>query len=155
MASSKTSDGLTSLMLFLARLALGAWLLLAGYGVFDGVGGAEYLKLHLVHARDVLPESMARYYLTALPYVEILTGLLLILGLLTRVAGLLAAIVLASLLLGLTGSALTLDLGAASPFAPELVMLTLGLVLVATGGGNLGIDKRFGGGGKTKAAAAE
>jgi uncharacterized membrane protein YphA (DoxX/SURF4 family) len=79
---------------------------------------------------------------------------LLAFGILTRVSALLAAILLAASLLGATGSKFRVELGAASPFSPELVMVALALVLVATGGGNFGFDRRVTGG-KSKASAKD
>lgn len=154
MASSKSNGGLTNLMLLVARIALGAWFVLHGYGILDGVGRTAYADLHLAHARELLPDSMARTYLLALPYVEIATGAMILFGILTRVAGFLAAILLAAGLLGVTGSKFHVEPGASAPFSPELVILTLALLLVATGGGGFGFDRRVTGGkGKSKASA--
>jgi putative oxidoreductase len=154
MATSKSTDGLTSLMVLLARLALGAWFLVHGYGVLDGVGSAGFVDLHLAHARELLPEGLARSYLIGLPYTEIAAGALLVIGLLTRVAALLGAILLCAGLLGATGMGWRFELGAAAPFSPELVMLALALLLVALGSGSCGLDRRFGGG-KSKPSSAE
>ncbi|TAJ21304.1 MAG: DoxX family membrane protein [Planctomycetota bacterium] len=154
MASTKSNGGLTHLMLLLARVALGAWFVLHGYGILDGVGREAYAELHLAHARELLPASMARTYLVALPYAEIATGAMLVFGILTRVAGLLGAILLGAVLLGVTGSAFHFEPAAAAPFSPELVMLALALLLVATGGGNFGFDRRVTGG-KAKASAKD
>lgn len=155
MASTKSTGGLTNLMLLLARVALGAWFVLHGYGILDGDGGRQaFIDQHLTHARELLPDSLARTYLVALPYVEIATGAMLVFGILTRVAGMLAAIQLAAVLLGVTGAKFHVQIGASSPFSPELVLLALALLFVATGGGGLGFDRRVTGGkGKSKSSA--
>lgn len=63
-----------------ARLVLGGALLLAGGLKVGNPSGSA----RAVQAYDVLPFEVARYVGYALPYVEVIIGLLLVLGLFTR-----------------------------------------------------------------------
>src|SRR5687768_16153113 len=76
-----------SIGLFLARVPLGAYFLLAGVGKLRG-GVGKFVESNLSMAREHLPEKWASIFLNTLPYAEIVLGGMLILGLLTRVTSL-------------------------------------------------------------------
>ena len=67
---------------FTFRLALGTTLIVAGAGKLTE--RAEFVTL--CEELDLLPDILARFYGTALPWVEIVVGSLLLLGLLSRFA---------------------------------------------------------------------
>ena len=67
---------------FVFRLALGVTFIVSGAGKLPE-GGSFVAK---VEDFDLLPEALARFYGTALPWVEIVIGSFLVLGLLLRFA---------------------------------------------------------------------
>lgn len=94
----------------LLRLVLGLVLLVAGgLKVGNPLGAAR-----AVQAYEVLPFELARWVGYALPWVEIVVGLLLVLGLFTRVSALLGAVLMLAFVIGI-GQAwargLTIDCG--------------------------------------------
>ena len=94
----------------LLRLVLGVVLLLAGgLKVGNPLGAAR-----AVQAYEGLPFALARWVGYALPWVEIVVGLLLVLGLFTRVSALLGAVLMLAFVIGI-GQAwargLTIDCG--------------------------------------------
>lgn len=93
-----------------ARLVLGGVLLVAG-GVKIGnpLGSAR-----AVQGYDVMPFEVAKYVGYGLPWVEIVVGLLLVLGLLTRGSALLGALLMAAFVVGIAQAwarGLTIDCG--------------------------------------------
>jgi uncharacterized membrane protein YphA (DoxX/SURF4 family) len=67
---------------FFFRIALGLVFIISGAGKL--AEGTAFVDL--VEETNILPHSLARAYGTALPYVEIVIGALLVLGLLSRFA---------------------------------------------------------------------
>ncbi len=67
---------------FFFRLALGVVFIVSGAGKFPE--GAAFVNQ--VEGFDLLPNVLARFYGTALPWVEVVVGAFLILGLLSRFA---------------------------------------------------------------------
>lgn len=94
----------------LARLGLAAvWLISGGIKLSDT--GQTFLA---VQAYDVLPQAFVRPVATALPLVEIVLGLLVLLGLWTRLAGVASALLLVLFIAGVAQSwarGLTIDCG--------------------------------------------
>src|SRR5215213_7969063 len=91
----KNCDACNGFGLFLARVPLGIVLALAGYnkfqyGVENFVNGARSM------GEQFMPANLANMYLHAVPYAEVGLGGMLILGLLTRMSGLLSALMLIS-----------------------------------------------------------
>lgn len=93
-----------------ARLVLGGVLLVAGaLKVGNPLGAAR-----AVQAYDVMPFELARYVGYALPWIEVVIGLLLILGLFTRINGLLGALLMVVFIIGISQAwarGLTIDCG--------------------------------------------
>ena len=104
------AGGIRALLTLLARLALGGVLLVAGgLKVGNPLGSAR-----AVQAYDVLPFELARYVGYALPWVEIVLGVLLVLGLFTRVAALLGGLLMLAFVAGIAQAwarGLTIDCG--------------------------------------------
>src|SRR4051794_41917475 len=90
---SPPSEGSANLGLFLARVPLGAWLLLSGFSRFAGKsGGVEvFVRKSLAVMPAWMPAAAGRPYLLAVPYAEIVLGAALILGIGGGPAGGLAA----------------------------------------------------------------
>ena len=82
----------------LARLTLGIVLLVAGLLKVT----KPQASANAVHAYQVLPYDVGTYVGYALPLVEIIVGVLLILGLFTRIAGVLGALLMVVFITGIT-----------------------------------------------------
>lgn len=94
----------------LARLALGVVLLVAGaLKIGNPLGAAR-----AVQAYDVLPFEMARYVGYALPWLEVIMGILLILGLFTRISAWVGTLLMLAFVIGISQAwarGLTIDCG--------------------------------------------
>jgi uncharacterized membrane protein YphA (DoxX/SURF4 family) len=94
----------------LARLVLGGALLLAGaLKVGNPVGSAR-----AVQAYDVLPFEVARYVGYGLPYLEVVVGALLVLGLFTRATAAIGTLLMIAFVIGIAQAwarGLTIDCG--------------------------------------------
>lgn len=93
-----------------ARLLLGGVLLVAGgLKVGNPLGSAR-----AVQGYDVMPFEVAEYIGYALPWIEVVFGLLLVLGLFTRTSSLLGTLLMVAFVLGITQAwvrGLTIDCG--------------------------------------------
>lgn len=100
----------TGLISLAARLVLGAVLLVAGaLKVGNPLGAAR-----AVQAYDVMPFELAKWVGYALPWIEIVLGLLLVLGLFTRVSALLGGLLMLAFVVGIAQAwarGLTIDCG--------------------------------------------
>lgn len=94
----------------LARLVLGGTLLVAGgLKVGNPLGSAR-----AVQAYDVMPFELARYLGYALPWLEVVIGLLLILGLFTRISATVGTLLMVAFVIGISQAwarGLTIDCG--------------------------------------------
>lgn len=94
----------------LARLVLGVVLLVAGgLKIGNPLGAAR-----AVQAYDVLPFEMARYVGYALPWLEVMMGILLILGLFTRISAWVGTLLMFAFVIGISQAwarGLTIDCG--------------------------------------------
>lgn len=138
---------MVDISLLSARLTLGLYMLLAGWTKTTG-GLAKFADGPFMNMKpDWLPEAVARPYGYALPVLELLTGLLLMLGLFTRWAGGIMALMLLSIFVaavtenGITGG----QKGGA--FHYSLILATIAFVLAIVGPGRLGLDPLYFGGG--------
>lgn len=94
----------------LARLVLGGALLLAGGLKIGNPSGSA----RAVQAYDVLPFEVARVVGYGLPYVEVILGLLLVLGLFTRASAVLGGLLMVVFVVGIAQAwarGLTIDCG--------------------------------------------
>ena len=137
MSKLLNSPASASLGLLLARVPLGAFFLLAGFGKFTGKGGVvEFVASATALLPSYVPPQLGRIYLYALPLVEVLAGAMLILGALTRVGGLLASAMLVSFLLAF-GQVRHPEL----PFQPNLIYLGVSLLVLLAGAGGISFDR--------------
>lgn len=93
-----------------ARVVLGVVLLVAGgLKIGNPLGSAR-----AVQAYDVMPFEVAKYIGYALPWLEIVLGLLIVLGLFTRVSALLGGLLMLAFVVGISQAwarGLTIDCG--------------------------------------------
>src|SRR5258705_8016099 len=128
----------TSLGLLCARIPLGAYFIFASVMKLK-MGAENFANAMLPNATKFLPEHLARMYLTYLPWVELSVGILLIIGLLTRVVATIISLLLLSFTIH-TGVSATLAPDAKLPFHPNLVYLGTALALMLCGPGWISID---------------
>src|SRR5205085_4035084 len=98
--------------LLLARVPLGLYFIAAAIQKFrmeKGVAG--FVEYSMPLATKYMSDSLARNYLTTLPYAEIVLGLFLIAGLLTRFTAAMLALMLISFTIALGGAAAMGQLG--------------------------------------------
>ena len=127
-----------SIGLLLLRVPLGVYFILAGIGKLTAPGGrAAFADAHINQATPFLPEHLARMYLTNLPIIEIVVGSLLVLGLLTRLVGLVAALLITSFTIAVTklGGGQT-----GGPFHPNLIYIGIALAAMLCGPGIFSVD---------------
>jgi uncharacterized membrane protein YphA (DoxX/SURF4 family) len=135
MKNPLASEMSTNLGILVARLALGASLLMAGYAHFSGAGGIKaFANSNVGNLPRWMPGEAAAGYSQVLPFVEMAAGGMLVLGLTTRVGGVLAAVVY-----GVVLSARGIHL---HPHPEEHlpVYLAVAFLLLCLGGGKLTVD---------------
>ncbi|QQR84047.1 DoxX family protein [Candidatus Peregrinibacteria bacterium] len=88
----------------LLRIAIGGMLLLGGWAKF-GMGTAVFVDgTTAMFANSVLPMVLVKGFLTALPLAEVVIGLMLLLGLFTRYAAMLAGLLFSLFVVGLVST---------------------------------------------------
>ncbi|HIZ98373.1 MAG TPA: DoxX family membrane protein [Candidatus Janibacter merdipullorum] len=105
-----TRDRVLDLVGLLARLVLGGALLVAGGLKVGNPRGAA----RAVQGYEIFPFEMAAYIGYALPWIEVVVGLLLVLGLFTRINGLIGALLMTAFVIGIAQAwarGLTIDCG--------------------------------------------
>jgi uncharacterized membrane protein YphA (DoxX/SURF4 family) len=117
---------------FFLRMALGGYFVVAGLMKLDNLPGF----IEEVRKFGVLGPNVSRLYATLLPYLEIVSGTLLIMGFWTTLAALLCSIMLISFIFAIkifpNGNYL---------FNKDLILLAASVCLMFTGSGSLSIDK--------------
>ncbi len=130
-----------SLAIFFGRVTLGAYFGAAGVKkVFEVGVGTFYDESYLKMAPQWLPQAINKVYGQAIPYLELVLGVLLIAGLLTRLAGLLTFGMLVSFTIALM-MAKGPSGGGPVYFHVNVVLCAVALGLVLTGGGGLSVDR--------------
>jgi len=133
MPATRTTGWPLDLALLLARVALGAFFLLAGIGKFR-MGHEAWIQAYSQMKPLWLPEWVATLHGPALPYLEVTVGTLMILGLLARLAGAGMTLMLISftIVTGLIHPQL--------PFHHNGILLPLAFLLTVTGPGRIALD---------------
>ena len=139
--ASSTSAGIG---LLLARLPVGAILGLQGYRILRTTGVSEFTADNLYLVQRHLGEGFAGTYLSAFPYVCLVLGITMILGVLTRPSGLLGAALLVSLAYFRAGMSGFVNPGA--PYAYQLlnaptVYSLFAMIVFFAGPGKLSLDR--------------
>lgn len=153
MKNGKSCEACSGLGLLLVRGMLGSVLLLAGYQKFAAPGGAQaWAASNLSEAQAHLSPTLANLYIHAVPYAEVALGGLLVVGLLTRMSGLLAALMLASFGIAKGGPVHgffnTEYANASQLFQAPFVYGVLALVALFVGPGAISLDRLLFGGRK-------
>jgi uncharacterized membrane protein YphA (DoxX/SURF4 family) len=143
-AKNWPSSKSASVGLLLARLPVGAVLVLQGFRILRKTGLSEFVLDNLTLVQNYLPEGMSRTYLNLFPYLCLILGLTLVLGIVTRTSGVIAALLLCSLAFfraGMTGF-----INANPAYAYQLlngptVYSLFALVVFFAGPGKLSLDR--------------
>lgn len=134
------------LTVFLARAALGLYFLLAGVGKVRGELQNSIGHFYETSFQSLqpawLPTFFAAPYGYALPWLEVVVGAMLTIGLATRLTTTVVSLMLVSFTIALM-IAKGVSGGAAGPFHPNVVMIGLSLLLLAVGGGAISVDAMF------------
>ena len=141
MQNPLSSPASSSLGLLLARVPLGAILVVDGFKKFMGPGGISgYVERTAELVPGYVPEALGGFFLRAGPFVEILAGAMLVLGVLARAGGLAGAVVLAGAMLAVTGLH-GRDGGGMLVLQPNLVFLGVALLVFFAGPGGISMDR--------------
>jgi putative oxidoreductase len=137
MRNPLASPSSTNLGLLFARVPLGAFFVMAGFSAFRGKGGVTgSVEGFSAYA---LPGWFGHLYVGVLPYVAILVGAMLVLGILGRLGGLVASLMLASFLVAFH---VVLDSHALAPMPHRnAVLLGVALLTFLAGPGRFSLDQ--------------
>lgn len=133
--------------LFALRLTVGLYMLLAGVGkvqgeINNGIGHF-YKGPFSAMQPDWLPDAFATSYGYALPWLEVLVGLLLIIGLFTRIVGFagLGMLVSFTIALAIKFNSITAQAdGPGGPFNANYIQWAAYLALMLLGAGAWSVD---------------
>jgi putative oxidoreductase len=144
-----------TVMLAVNRALLGALLLLAGIGKFEKGVGVFYDTVYKGLVPSWLPNWFASPYGYAVPFLEVLVGGVLILGLFGRISALVAAFLIGSFTIALathSASGNVFSLGGQSPIHANYFFVALALLLACAGPGCCTLDQLWRKSGKAKPA---
>jgi putative oxidoreductase len=121
--------------LLIERIPIGLYFAIAGCNkIAGGVGGFVAKASGMIP--PWLPTPLGRAYLYALPWMEVLTGVLMILGLFGRATAIVMSLILISISIAVTG----IFGKGGGPFDPNLILLGLTIGLALTGPGPWSLD---------------
>lgn len=133
--------------LFALRISVGLYMLLAGIGKVQGEINNGLGSFHdgpfTFMKPDWLPSALALPYGYALPWLEVLVGVTLIVGLFTRITGVVGLGMLASFTIALIIKNDTLAAqpdGPGGPFNANYIQCTAYLLFVLVGAGHWSVD---------------
>lgn len=137
----KSETNLLSFVLLLNRIALGLLFLLAGIRKLLPTAEAGMLEkmngfASFVASQAPMPEALGKAYGYALPWAEILTGAMLMVGLFTRISATLIALMTLSFIIAM-GAEWWPAQGPA--YSKNFILLTLATLLAAVGSGKLAL----------------
>jgi uncharacterized membrane protein YphA (DoxX/SURF4 family) len=92
-----------NLGLLLMRIALGGLFVFAGLMKFFKFGYGNFVKGGVENIPPYMPHKLGMAYLYAVPFAETIVGAMLIIGLCTRTAAVLTALMLLSFMMAVTG----------------------------------------------------
>ena len=145
-----TSNRFLDVTLLLSRIALGLYLLLAGWGKLmgdfsNGLGSFYRSDAYQGLEPNWLIPALSAPYGYALPWAEVVFGALLIIGLISRIsAGAVFLMIVSFLIAQLYADFSKYFAPGPGPFNTNFVLAALALLLVATGPGRFAVDRAIG-----------
>lgn len=139
-AMSKTVEG----TIFFSRVLMGLYFMLAGVGkamgeINNGIG-SFYQNAYKPMQPFFVPDFVGVPMGYTLPWIEIVLGALMIVGLLTRLSTALVALLIVSFTMALIMAKGGIAAGSPGPFHPNFIMIGVCLIVIAAGGGRLSLD---------------
>src|SRR5437764_10262345 len=128
-----------NLGLLLARLPVGVLFCLAGYQKVAHIGVSKFVAENSDKVPHYMPAWFGKPFLTGLPFMEIVLGATVVIGLFTRLSGLLLSCLLVSFIM-ITG---VHDGSGGWPFNPNFLFLGTALMLLFAGGGGISMDRKL------------
>ena len=136
-----------NLALFLARLPIGAFFAIAGYNKIFGMGVSEFVKSSTPIIPTWVPPDFAHAFLTALPFVELASGIFILIGLLVRTFSLIQSLLLISFIIAMHKGYVIAHIPGSQaegmPFDVNYVFLGLTLCLTLLGAGEWHARRMF------------
>jgi uncharacterized membrane protein YphA (DoxX/SURF4 family) len=122
-----------------ARVPQGEMYALSGYSKYTGGGVSAFVAGSRGYVPHYMPSWFGPLFLNALPYVELLVGAMLVLGILGRLGGFLASLLLTSFLLAFHT---LLDPRSPTPMPnTNTVLLGIALLVFLAGPGQFSLDR--------------
>jgi uncharacterized membrane protein YphA (DoxX/SURF4 family) len=115
--------------LLLLRLPIGVVFVLAGWMKIHSMGVGEFVTQASGAIPSYMPHALGKAYLYAVPWAELIVGVCLLLGVLTRIIGAITALMLLSFMMAVTGFT---DKGSIH-FSLAYMCVALALVLLGPG----------------------
>ena len=126
----------TDLALLLLRLPIGALFVFAGQMKIFTIGVGKFVAGSMEHVPSYLPPAVGKAYLYCVPWAELIVGICLLLGLMTRAIGLITALMLLSFMMAVTGW----KDPQGGPFHLSVAYLCVALALMFLGPGRISVD---------------
>ena len=151
MTNPLSTPAASNVGLLLARASVGVYLAMIGYEhVVAGV--SKFASTHKKAMSLWIDPSYAEVFLTMYPVIHVAAGIMLALGVFTRVSAFLLSATLLIFMVCVTG----LGRSGPGPFDPNWIFLAVGIAILTNGGGQLTLPALLGkkpGAGPAKAAA--
>ena len=124
------------LAMLIARVPLGIVFLIAGWNKLKG-GLAGFVSQASGAIPSYMPQAIGKAYLYAVPFAELIVGICLIVGLFTRVVGVITALMLLSFMMAVTGFT---DRGG---LHFSVIYMSLALAIALIGAGRYSVDAKI------------
>ncbi|HWB54709.1 MAG TPA: DoxX family protein [Tepidisphaeraceae bacterium] len=125
-----------SVGLLIVRVPMGLYFVMAGWAKIFSLGVTNFVSKASGNLPPFLPDYLGKSYLYLLPFFELSMGALLIMGLWTRLAGLITSLILISIIWAVTGIS-----DPNLPFHQNVIFLSVTLLLLFAGGGSFTVDR--------------
>ena len=138
MTNPLKTQGSTNLGLLLVRLPVGAFFFLAGYDKVFHKGVEKFVEATFASMRPIpfeVSHGLMSAYLHAIPFLELVIGTWLVVGMLGRLSAFVASLMLVTYIMGKTGTQAD-----PWPFHANLIFLGVTLCTLLAGPGNLSLD---------------
>jgi putative oxidoreductase len=126
----------TSLGLLIVRIPLGVLFICAGWSKIFQTGIGKFVAFSAPNLPHFVPDYLGKTYLYLFPFFELGMGLLVLLGLWTRLAAFILTLMLISIIWAITGIHQS-----PMPYHPNVMFLAVAILLFLAGGGTFTIDR--------------